>query len=68
MQNTKTIKPDRVAVKANNAFLLDYKTGKHQSRYVNQLNEYGFALQEMGFIVQKKVLLYIGENLEIVHL
>jgi ATP-dependent exoDNAse (exonuclease V) beta subunit len=67
-QNTKTIKPDRVAVKGKNAFLLDYKTGKHQSKFANQLNEYGFALQEMGFIVQKKVLLYIGENLEIVHL
>ncbi|WP_310554598.1 UvrD-helicase domain-containing protein [Flavobacterium sp.] len=67
-KNTKTIKPDRVTIKGRNAYLLDYKTGKHQHKYENQLKEYELALQEMGFQVQKKVLLYIGENIEIVHL
>ena len=64
----KTIKPDRVAILDNKAFLLDYKTGKHQAKYENQIKEYEMALEEMGFKVQKKALLYIGENLEIVHL
>jgi ATP-dependent exoDNAse (exonuclease V) beta subunit len=67
-KNFKTIKPDRVTIKNKSAYLLDYKTGKHQAKYTQQLNEYEFALQEMGFQVQKKVLIYIGENLEIVHL
>ena len=64
----KTIKPDRVAILNKKAYLLDYKTGKHQAKYENQLRNYELALQEMGFEVQKKTLLYIGENLEIVHL
>lgn len=64
----KTIKPDRVVVKDKNAYLLDYKTGAHQPKYEKQLNEYELALQEMGFNVLKKSLIYIGENLEIVHL
>jgi ATP-dependent exoDNAse (exonuclease V) beta subunit len=55
-------------VKNKNAYLLDYKTGAHQSKYEKQLNEYELALQEMGFNVLKKSLIYIGENLEIVHL
>ncbi|WP_395056983.1 UvrD-helicase domain-containing protein [Flavobacterium sp.] len=67
-KDLKTIKPDRVTISGQNAYLLDYKTGKHQPKYENQLKEYESALIEMGFNVQKKSLIYIGENLEIVHL
>ncbi|WP_300567458.1 UvrD-helicase domain-containing protein [Flavobacterium sp.] len=67
-KESKTIKPDRVTVKDKNAYLLDYKTGVHQAKYEKQLEEYEWALKEMGFHVLKKSLIYIGENLEIVHL
>ncbi|MEO8517115.1 MAG: UvrD-helicase domain-containing protein [Flavobacterium sp.] len=67
-KDVKTIKPDRVVVKDKDAYLLDYKTGAHQSKYEKQLAEYEMALQEMGYNVLKKALIYIGENLEIVHL
>ena len=67
-KGSKTIKPDRIVIKDNNAFLLDYKTGFYESKHEKQINEYENALQEIGFKVQKKVLLYIGEKLEIVHL
>ena len=63
-----TIKPDRVVIKNKKAFLLDYKTGQHQAKHANQLKEYELALEEMGLHVQKKALIYIGENIEIVHL
>nr|WP_294933676.1 UvrD-helicase domain-containing protein [uncultured Flavobacterium sp.] len=63
-----TIKPDRVSVKDNFAYLLDYKTGSHQAKYEKQLSEYAKALEEMGFLVEKKTLAYIGEKLEVVHL
>lgn len=63
-----TIKPDRVSVKENKAYLLDYKTGAHHVKYESQLTEYAKALQEMGFSVEKKTLVYIGEKLEVVHL
>jgi ATP-dependent exoDNAse (exonuclease V) beta subunit len=65
---TKTIKPDRVVIKDKDAYLLDYKTGAHQAKYEKQLKEYELVLQEMGFNVLKKSLIYIGENLEVVHL
>ncbi|HSD15496.1 MAG TPA: UvrD-helicase domain-containing protein [Flavobacterium sp.] len=67
-KGTATIKPDRVSVKGDKAYLLDYKTGVHQKKYELQLTEYGKALEEMGFSVEKKALVYIGEKLEVVHL
>ena len=65
---TKTIKPDRVVLKDNQAYLLDYKTGEKHKKHITQLQEYELALQEMNFQVVKKVLIYIGENIEIVTL
>lgn len=67
-KGTATIKPDRVSVQGTSAYLLDYKTGAHQAKYEKQLAEYEKALQEMGFSVEKKALVYIGEKLEVVHL
>ncbi|ESU29851.1 UvrD/REP helicase [Flavobacterium limnosediminis JC2902] len=67
-KGTATIKPDRVSVNGDKAYLLDYKTGAHQAKYEMQLAEYEKALQEMGFYVEKKTLVYIGEKLEVVHL
>jgi hypothetical protein len=64
----RTIKPDRVSLMGKTAYLLDYKTGAHQAKYEKQLTEYESALQEMGFSVAKKTLVYIGEKLEVVHL
>jgi ATP-dependent exoDNAse (exonuclease V) beta subunit len=66
--NFKSLKPDRVAIIGTNAYLLDYKTGKHQNKYESQLNEYKMALEEMKYTVQKTVLVYISDEIEIVHL
>lgn len=65
---SKTIKPDRVVLKGNTAYLLDYKTGEKHNNHKAQLEEYELALQEMKYTVAKKVLIYIGENIEIVNL
>ena len=65
----KTIKPDRmVLTKDNGVYLLDYKTGTHNPKYQLQLENYQNAIEWMGYKVVKKVLVYIRENLEIVHL
>ena len=64
----KTLKPDRVSILGTNAYLLDYKTGQHQNKYVNQIDEYALALEEMGYNIQKKVLVYISDKIEVVHL
>ncbi|MCL9769334.1 UvrD-helicase domain-containing protein [Flavobacterium sp. HXWNR69] len=65
---SKNIKPDRVVLKGNQAYLLDYKTGEKHNKHKMQLEEYELALIEMQYHVIKKVILYIGKNIEIVTL
>ena len=61
--------PDRmVLTKLNEIYLLDYKTGSHQTKYQLQLESYQKAIEKMGFNVTKKALVYIGDTLEIVNL
>jgi len=65
----KTIKPDRIVLAKNNeVFLLDYKTGTHNSKYQMQLENYQNAIEKMGFKVTKKALIYIGEEIKVVNL
>ena len=65
---TKNSKPDRVVIKDNLAYLLDYKTGEKHHKHKAQLEEYELALQDMNYTVTKKALIYIGESIEIVTL
>ncbi|HEY0046612.1 MAG TPA: UvrD-helicase domain-containing protein [Flavobacterium sp.] len=63
------VKPDRMVLASNNEILLlDYKTGDHKSSHVLQLASYQHAIEEMGFVVSKKALIYIGDELKIVNL
>ncbi|MES2410769.1 MAG: UvrD-helicase domain-containing protein [Bacteroidota bacterium] len=63
------VKPDRMVLNNNNEiYLLDYKTGSHQTKYTLQLENYQNAIEKMGFNVTKKALVYIGETLEVVNL
>ncbi len=65
----KISKPDRMVFGTNNeVFLLDYKTGAHQSKYQLQLENYQSAIEKMGYQVTKKALVYIGEKIEVIHL
>ncbi|MFT3794352.1 UvrD-helicase domain-containing protein [Flavobacterium sp.] len=64
-----TVKPDRmVLTPGNQVLLLDYKTGQHQHKYQHQLEGYQQAIEEMGYEVAKKVLVYIGETVKIIPL
>jgi ATP-dependent exoDNAse (exonuclease V) beta subunit len=67
-KDTKNSKPDRVVIKDNLAYLLDYKTGEKNNKHKAQIEEYELALQEMNYMVAKKVIIYIGESIEIVTL
>lgn len=63
------IKPDRIVLnQQNQAMILDYKTGQPLAKHHKQVKMYEVALQNMGFKVVKKALVYIGETLEIVTL
>lgn len=63
-----TIIPDRIVIRENIAYLLDYKTGAHNQKYVAQITDYENVLKGMGYHVHKKALVYIGEKIEVVHL
>ena len=62
------IKPDRVAINGKKAYIIDYKTGEEQAKYLEQINNYSLAIEEMGYEIVKKVLLYIQDDLKIIHL
>jgi ATP-dependent exoDNAse (exonuclease V) beta subunit len=65
----RTIKPDRmVLTRSKEVFLLDYKTGIHNSKYQLQLDNYQAAIEKMGYKVVKKALIYIGEQINVVNL
>ena len=61
------VKPDRIVItKDKKVYLLDYKTGVHNSKYKKQLEEYEVAIELMGFKVEKKTLVYIAEEIQVV--
>lgn len=59
--------PDRVVIKNNEAFIIDFKTGLHHSKYHKQLQSYKEALRELGYEKVSAAILYIT-NLEIVQI
>ncbi|PZX95134.1 ATP-dependent helicase [Flavobacterium aquariorum] len=63
------VKPDRIVInKAKEVFLLDYKTGLPNPKYKYQLENYQVAIEKMGLKVLKKALVYIGVEIDVVHL
>ncbi|HEU0124757.1 MAG TPA: ATP-dependent helicase, partial [Flavobacterium sp.] len=63
------LKPDRVVFLENKeAFLLDYKTGAVNTKYQQQIQEYQDAIEDLGYKVLKKALVYIGAQIEVVNL
>ncbi|MBF6607468.1 MAG: hypothetical protein ITG00_01885 [Flavobacterium sp.] len=68
-KNGAILKPDRMVIDTNgNILLLDYKTGVHNSKYFNQLEQYSDAIQEIGYNVAKKALVYIASEVNVVDL
>ncbi|WP_433834261.1 UvrD-helicase domain-containing protein [Flavobacterium anhuiense] len=63
------LKPDRVVFLENKqAYLLDYKTGVVNAKYQQQIQEYQDAIEDLGYKVLKKALVYIGAEIEVVNL
>ena len=57
------LRPDRVVISENRATIIDYKTGKKNTRHKEQLFEYGDALHSMGYLVENKIIVYINEEI-----
>lgn len=61
-ENGLILRPDRVVIQGNAVSLLDFKTGKKNQLYHQQLQTYAEALESMGYNVKNKVLVYINDN------
>ncbi len=56
----KLIRPDRLNFFGNKKVVItDYKTGAPLENHRAQLNSYAQALEDMGFLVQSKILIYV---------
>ena len=65
----KILKPDRIVLTQDmKAYLLDYKTGARNPKYVNQIQEYQNAIEDLGYKVLKRALVYIGTEIDVVNL
>ena len=59
--------PDKIVFHdAKQVSILDYKTGNAQVSHQVQINDYALALEDMGYAVKEKVLVYVGEDLKVV--
>ncbi|ALJ05688.1 DNA helicase UvrD [Pseudalgibacter alginicilyticus] len=62
-KNGVILRPDRIIINASKeVVIIDYKTGAENNKYKNQLITYQDALEEMGYLVKKKVLVYINND------
>lgn len=66
--NEINLKPDRLVIHNNEAFLIDYKTGLPEEKHKTQIENYVRVIEKMNLKVSKKILLYIGEELKMIHL
>lgn len=62
--NGSILRPDRIVIREDKATIMDYKTGKRNVRYYDQVLSYAGVLQEMGYKIENKIIIYINETVE----
>jgi ATP-dependent exoDNAse (exonuclease V) beta subunit len=62
LQDGTTLRPDRVLLKENKAIIIDYKTGKEETKHADQVNGYANVLNHLGYTSIDKFLFYLNER------
>lgn len=63
-----TYRPDRIIIQPDRKLsIIDYKTGSYISSHENQLQQYASILEEMGYHIDDKILVYITKNINLKH-
>lgn len=57
--NGEVLRPDRVMIEQKKAIVVDYKSGKPNSKYIKQMNKYMHALYDLGYEEVEGYLYYI---------
>lgn len=60
--------PDRLVFEGNKVTIIDYKTGRQEEKYTRQIEQYGQLLSLMGFEINKKIIIYLQEEICIIDL
>lgn len=66
LPNSKTARPDRVVSDGKNFHIIDYKTGAVMERHKDQVDSYRALLIQMGYPDGDNVLVYFGEEPEVI--
>jgi ATP-dependent exoDNAse (exonuclease V) beta subunit len=59
----KLLRPDRIVIQGDQATVIDYKTGRKNPAYHQQIQLYADALEGMGYQIENKILVYINEDI-----
>ena len=62
-ENGLILRPDRLVFNKDEVVVLDYKTGAPHSKYQDQVRSYGIALEQMGYKLDKSILVYINKEI-----
>ncbi len=63
--NGDILRPDRVVIQGKRATLIDYKTGRPNPEYKAQLYSYSDALEDMGYEVHERIIVYINDVIRV---
>jgi len=66
LQNGGLVRPDRVVVKNREVTIIDYKTGERDKEHLQQVESYKQAFLQLGFDKVKGLLVYLGDEIEVV--
>jgi len=64
----RSFRPDRVVIEENNVIIIDYKTGQKKDIHLSQMNHYAKLLSELEYHIFKKILVYIGKQIEVIEM
>lgn len=59
------LRPDRINVSGKCVSVIEYKTGDQRKSHQNQISSYGKQLEDMGFELDKKILVYLNDRIEL---
>jgi len=63
-ENGLILRPDRLVIDGKKATIIDYKTGRQDLKYSEQLCAYSNALLAMGYLVEHKIIVYIDKEVQ----
>ena len=55
------LRPDRVNISDGKAVIIDYKTGGFVDTHKRQVSNYSNALRDMGYEIEKSLLVYTND-------